>query len=240
MNNSCESFMNFCDQMMIAEEKLDVSILDGFGGGNMTLYHASPIKLEVINPTSWNMGNRLSPKKRKSSFWTTSMKYSMLWSLDWIMLRIDDLPYIHDIDKYKFYVPRGKVSENLGGGVVAKIPIEEWIKQQLKKQPVYIYEASIPRMIVSKGQFNINEYSVDIPVVPDKMYVVTPNDAMKVVETLPCDKFDALYATEIGDTKKRNPSIRELLIYKNPNRVKHQRTKKYRKEYQSYDHTDKY
>lgn len=237
MNYSCESFMDFCDQMMIVEEKLDVSVLDGFGGGNMVLYHASPLKLDIINPTSWNMGNRLSPKKRKSSFWTTSMEYSILWSLDWVMLRIEGLPYIHDIDRRKFYVPEGNISKNIGG-IVTKIPILNWIERQIKDQPVYIYEAEIPRVIVSKGQFNIDEYTVDIPITPKKMHVVTSKDAMKIVEVLPCDKFEALVKTKIGDTRKRYPTFKERLIYRNPNKVIRERTRRYKKEYASYGHNN--
>ncbi len=230
MNYSCESFMNFCDQMMIAEEKLDVSVLDGFGGGNMTLYHASPLKLDIIKPTSWNMGNRLSPKKRKSSFWTTSMKYSILWALDWVILRIKDLPYIHDIDRYKFYVPNVTIQRVLGETVSADVPIDAWIKSQLKEQPVYVYEATVPRAIVSKGQFNIEEYTIDVPITPDKVHVINADNAMQVIEVLPCNKFEVLYKTQIGDVKKRNPSIKELLIYRNPNRVIRERSKRYRKE----------
>lgn len=229
-------FMDFCYDLMIAEEKLDVSILDGFGGGNLTLFHASPLKLKVINPTSWNIGNRLNPRKRKSSFWTKSIDYSILWSLDWVMLRMEDLPYIHDIENYKFYVPDITIDENKNGTVIATWTVKDWILQQLKERPVYIYEAEVPKALVSKGQFNIDEYTVDIPVVPSKTYIVTPKDAAKVIETLPVDKFNELSKTKIGDTRKRNPSIKERLVYRNPNKVIRERTKRYNREHGSYGH----
>lgn len=231
-------FMDFCDQMMIADEKFDLSVLDGFGDGNMILYHASPLKLDEVKPTSWNMGNRLSPRKRKSSFWTKNMEYSILWSLDWVILRVEGIPYIHDIEKYKFYVPDISLYENIGGGVKKKIPIIKFIEKELKENPVYIYKVSVPRAIVSKGQFNIEEYTIDVPIKPEKTYIVTPEIAMPHVQVLDTDTFSRLEKTKIGDTRKRNPSLKERLIYRNPERVIRQRTRKYQREFRSYGHNE--
>lgn len=230
-------FMEFCDQIMIADEKFDLSVLDGFGSGNMTLYHASPLKLDEIKPTSWNMGNRLSPRKRKSSFWTTSLDYSVLWSLDWIILRVEDLPYIHDIEKYKFYVPDTNLHRVENETIKESLHIKDWIEHQLKQQPVYIYKASVPRAIVSKGQFNIDEYTIDVPVKPEKTYIVTPKMAMPHVVVLDKESFFRLAHTKIGDTRKRNPSLKERLIYRNPERVIRKRTRVYQHEYKSYGHS---
>lgn len=233
--NDIELFMDYCYE--IAEEKFDLSVLDGFGEGNLTLYHASPLKLDIINPTSWNMGNRLNPKKRKSSFWTRDINYSVLWSLDWIMMRIENLPYVHDIEKYKFYVPDINIEELKNGAVVAKIPIVKWIIDQLKEEPVYIYQASVPRVIVSKGQFNIEEYTIDVPVTPEKKITVTEKMVKNIVETMPVEDFIRLFKTDIGNTRKKHPSLKERLIYRNPKRVTRMRTRKYKQEYKSYGHT---
>lgn len=229
-----ELFMSFCYD--VADEKFDLSVLDGFGEGNLTLYHASPMKLDVIEPTSWNMGNRLSPKKRKSSFWTKNINYSILWSLDWIMLRIESLPYIHDIEKYKFYVPDIKIEELKDGVVIAQIPILKWMMDQLKEEPVYIYQATVPRAIVSKGQFNIEEYTIDVPVTPEKKITVTEKMTKDVIELMPADAFLRLLKTDIGNTKKKHPSIKERFIYRNPRRVTRMRKRHYKKEYKSYGH----
>lgn len=234
----CNSFLDFCEEMETANEKFDLSVLDGFGDGEITLYHASPLKLTSIEPNSWNMGNRLSPKKRKSSFWTNNMKYAILWALDWVILRVDDLPYIHDIEEYKFIVPDTKLRENIGGGISALWPIKEWMKTQVNEKPIYIYQTTVSRAIVSKGQYNIDEYTIDVPITPEKTYIVKPDQLDDVVVTLPANKFNALWKTKIGDTKKRNPNLRERLIFKNPDRVSRQRRRLYNKEYKQYGHAD--
>lgn len=220
-------FLNFCDQMEIAEEKLDTVVLDGFGDPYITLYHASPLKLTVINPTSWNIGNRLSPKTRKSSFWTNNMNYSILWALDWVAMRISGMPFVHDLRNYKFYVSKECYIEIHKGKTKIIMEAKRWMLSSLKKQPVYVYEAKIPRKIVSKGQFNIDEYTVDIPVKPSNCYVITQKEASDVIIELEKDVFDRINYSKIGDTRKENPNLRERLIFKNPDLVIKKRTELY-------------
>lgn len=236
MNNNIP-FNDFCDKMMIVEEGLDTIALDGFGDEYITLYHASPLELKVIQPNSWNMGNRLSPRKRKSSFWTNNIQYSILWSLDWVALRIQNLRWVHDIEKYKFYIPKGSaVKEGKNGEIVDRKSYTDCMLLLLREDPVYVYEAKIPRKIVSKGQYNIDEYTVDVPIKPDKRYVVTDKEAKGIIEEMDVDRFISLYKSEVGDIKKLNPRIRELLIFKNPKMVVAQRRNMYKKETSLYGH----
>lgn len=235
-------FDKFCDDMLIADEGLDRFILDGFGEDTMRLYHASPLKLDIIKPTSWNVGNRLNPRARKSSFWTSDIRYSILWSLDWVVMRLngDDttVPFIHDINEFKFYIPEEAYIKSKRNGKETKTSLRNWMLQSLKEHPVYVYEAVIPTRIVSKGQFNIDEYTIDLPITPLKTHVIKPKDVEGILEEMELTRFRRILNSGVGDTRKQNPNIRERLIFKNPKRVIRKRTALYKKETKNYGHPD--
>lgn len=89
--------MEFNDLLIPANEKIDTNILDRTLKKTMTLYHGTDKELTVISPTSINVGNRLSPIHRKSSFWTKDFDYAVVWALDWVAMR-SNLSYFHDIE----------------------------------------------------------------------------------------------------------------------------------------------
>lgn len=74
--------MQFDEDIIPANEKLDTNILDRTLKKTMTLYHGTDKDLNVISPTSINVGNRLYPVYRKSSFWTKDFDYAVVWALD--------------------------------------------------------------------------------------------------------------------------------------------------------------
>ena len=222
MNYTLENFINYCDEMQIAEEKLETNILDKTLAKTMILYHGSPKDLKTISPTSYNMGTRLSNKPRKSSFWTKTIDYAIVWTLDWVAMRIG-LPYFHDIERNKFVVPSAKIKLKNGKEFWA----EEWILYSLKETPVYVYKADVPTKYIGRGQLAIDEYTVDKDVVPDEKIIVTAEMAKKFVVYANNDDFDKAKASGYGVYSKQKTSLIEKIIFKDKYKVMKERSKLY-------------
>lgn len=222
--NTIENFISFCDDMQIVEEKLETNILDKTLAKTMVLYHGSPKNdLKTISPTSWNMGTRLSPRARKSSFWTNNLKYAIVWALDWVAMRAG-LPYFHDIEGNNFVVPDARLRLKDGREFWA----EEWMLESLKETPVYVYKATIPTKYIGRGQLAINEYTVDKNVTPDEKITVTPQMAKPFIKYASKEVFDDQINRGRGVYSKENTKIIEKLIFKDKNKVMKERMKLYK------------
>ena len=223
-----ESFISFCDEMEIAEEKLETNILDGTLSRSMYLYHASYLKLNIIKPTSLNMGTRLSTR-RMSSFWTSSLEYSLVWVLDWVCAAIG-IDTIHDIERKKMYFPdiRGRLRTDNPSGEFKHI--SEIIKETLRKKPLYIHGAEIPMKYIGRGQVPIDEYSVDISVTPDKIIEINDKNvfSFNVIEFVSVDEYKKMVDSRKGIYQKDKLNLREKLIFRNPRRTLRKRSDLYR------------
>ena len=226
-NYTLESFINFCDDMMIAEEKLDLRILDGNFNKNITLFHGSERKLTVIRPTSVNVGNRLS-QPRTSSFWTNNFKYAVLWALDWVAINCHDMPYYHDIDENLFVIPDvDLVEKDKDGNEIMCRNILQVIEDYLTKTPVFVYQASVPTKYVGRGQCAINEYTVDIPIKPNKTYEINFDTAKSYIKVISQQDFE-YNVSKIDSFSKSRLSLRERLVFRNSAKIKQQRSEIYR------------
>jgi hypothetical protein len=212
----------FTELLTPANEKLETNILDKTLAKTMTLYHGSPKELKTISPTSWNMGTRLSPKARKSSFWTKTFDYAVVWALDWVAMR-GGVPYFHDIERNKFVIPNWDVKTKDG-----KVYwLYDWILESLQKTPVYVYEADVPTKYVGRGQLAIDEYTVDKEVTPTKKTIITPEIAKKYIMYANSEDFDKAKAYKYGVFSKLKPGILERILFKDASKVMKQRTAKY-------------
>lgn len=226
---SLENFIEFCDNMQIADEKLDFRILDMNFNKSITLFHGTSEKLSVIRPTSTNVGNRLT-SIRTSSFWTNNFDYAVLWALDWvaIKLRLHEY-YCHDINhvlgsSYYFVLPDLYQTTKLDDGTEKEENILDVIKHELTENPVYVYQASVPTKYIGRGQCAIDEYTVDIPIKPQKEYIIDFDIASKYIKIVKDDKlYDKLLAKD--SFSKDKLSIRERLIFRSPADTKHMRWK---------------
>lgn len=224
-----ESFISFCDDMQIVEEKLETNILDKTLAKSMYLYHASYLKLNTIKPTSLNMGTRLS-RKRLSSFWTNSLEHSIMWALDWLGVRFD-IDVIHDIERKKVYFPDVDGRKESDGKDTEFRHISKLITESLVHKPVYVYGAEIPMKHIGRGQVPIDEYTVDVPVVPDRMIEINGENvfSFNVIEFVPIEKYEKMVANKKGIYRKEKLSFTERLVFKNPVRTLKRRSKMYKK-----------
>ena len=217
--------MRFCDDMQIVEEKLETNILDRTLTKSMYLYHASYLKLNTIKPTSLNMGTRLSGK-RLSSFWTSSLEHSIIWALDWLGVRFD-MDVVHDIERKKAYFPDVDGRKN---GETEFRHISELMIESLNKNPVYVYGAEIPMKLIGRGQVPIDEYTVDVPVVPDRVIEINGKNvfSFNVAEFIPIDEYNKLVDSKKGIYRKDKLNIAEKIIFKNPVKTLKKRTQLYK------------
>ena len=227
---SLDSFITFCDDMQITEEKMDLRILDGNFNNSITLFHGTSKKLSIIRPTSVNVGNRLS-SVRTSSFWTNNFDHAVLWALDWIAMELNIDQYCHDINnvlgnRYYFVLPDLVRVKKWEDGREDEEDILQVFKTELNKNPVYVYQATIPTKYVGRGQCAIDEYTVDIPVKPQKEYKIDFDTASQYIKII---KDDNLFAKLLSKDpfSKDKVSLKERLVFRNPLKVKTQRREIY-------------
>ena len=213
-HESCNSFINFCDDMIIANEKLSTRILDRTMKKYMTLYHGTKTKFDMIKATSVNLGNRLDAGSI-SSFWTNDFTYAKVWALDW---RMADGWYAHDIDRNKFLVRTPDGYEDY---------LLDTFSETLDKNPVYVCEAKIPIRYIGRGQMTINEYTVNHDVIPNKWHEIKWKDAQDVVEFTPAKEFDALVSKYGIDIRRKPRSLAENIIFRNDRKVLRDRANNY-------------
>lgn len=219
--------MELNDLLIPANEKIDTNILDRTLKKTMTLYHGTDKELTVISPTSINVGNRLSPIHRKSSFWTKDFDYAVIWALDWVAMR-SNLSYFHDIENRKFVVPPLQLQRKGDSKIYWA---EEWMLVSLEQHPVYVYEATIPTKYIGRGQYPIDEYTVDVDVTPKRKIVITPEIAEPYIQY--CEKYET-FAREVNNNRgvlaKEKPSFLEKVIFFDPKKTHNKRRKIYYKQ----------
>jgi hypothetical protein len=189
---------------MIAEEKLEARLMDINLPKKVTLYHGTSLKdLKVINPKSVNIGTRLSDP-RVSSFWTISKDNAIIWALDWVGEGLK-IPYAHDPNRNIIYFINDAKDQVIEG---------------LKQLPVYVYETEVDRKYVGRGQCDIGEYTVDIPVKVYKMYELYWDDVKKYIDFTNIETID-----EYNKYSFQSPGFRpiHMLIYHDKRKVTRER-----------------
>lgn len=225
MNYTMESFMRYCESNDIANEKLDTRILDLNFGKTMKLFHGTKYKLTgPIKPTSVNMGNRLT-SVRTSSFWTKSFEYAAFWAATWTCA-ICRVRECIDIDTKKVVLPGFYIGEKTGK------TLPELLKTWIDDDKLYVYEATVETKYVGRGQCPIDEYTVDIPVKPDKIHELKWNDIAKYIIFAKTEEEYDMYLSKFTVSKsysKSKTNLREKLIFKNSDSVRLGRAEIYRK-----------
>jgi len=152
-------------QCIFLNETLETKLTKPFIGKEITLYHASSFSLSNINPNSYNAGTRLSTG-RMSSFWFNNIEHSKTFAVYEYLGKLIK----NDINiKCAFDIPNMKV-------LVDKKDKEKFIKL-FTSDKVFIYEKTVPTKLVGRGHDkSIEEFTIDVPVKPDKTYVLTYKD----------------------------------------------------------------
>lgn len=140
----------------------------------ITVYHGSTEKVNIIYPKSINYGTKLS-KERASSFWSPDYDFVRWFAFGKL------------INKLGYRTYRG----SNGNYLVRPSDYNDIIKK-LKNEKLYIYEKTIPKEYLGIGHSRYEEYTVDLPVKPDKVYTETYTkfkDLIKSIEKLDTDDY---------------------------------------------------
>ena len=148
-------------------ESLEIRLTTNIFEKEITIYHGSPFKTSVIYPLSFNAGTKLS-KPRMSSFWADEHTaklfgiYRLIQNNDFIISFTPDL-----------------------NGLLVKPSDYNSIIKLLKSENIYLYEKTLDKKYVGIGHSNyFDEYTVDYPVRPDKIYVLGYNDLKAEINSI--------------------------------------------------------
>lgn len=150
-------------------ETLETKITRPFLPKQVTLYHGSNNKFDVIEPMTNNIGTRLSDI-RKSSFWTLDPDAASLFAIgDMIYTYIDKSTLsVYDLDTTKISIDKDKKDE---------------VEEILKSNSAYLYKVTIDRDIVGRGHNReLNEYTLDRPVKPDEVIELNYTRSKKLIQ----------------------------------------------------------
>lgn len=170
------------DMKMLEENAIDESLEDisgvVFGKRKLiqdkyiTLYHGTSIKdLPWISPLSINVGLK-NANPKMSSFWFNNLDYAITFStMDYIARNLNDKD-----------ICRSMVLDN-----DMKVLIDNKYKSKIiasiKNGESYVYERTIESKYVGYGHNGVfPEYTLDIPVKPDRYYVIKFKDMVSKIK----------------------------------------------------------
>ena len=148
-------------------ESLETRLTTNIFEKEITIYHGSPTKTSIIYPLSFNAGTKLS-KPRMSSFWADERTAKLFG----IYRLVQDNNFIISF------------TPDLRGLLVKPSDYNNIIKL-LKSENIYLYEKTLDKKYVGIGHSNyFDEYTVDYPVRPDKIYVLGYNDLKAEISSI--------------------------------------------------------
>ena len=148
-------------------ESLETRLTTNIFEKEITIYHGSPTKTSIIYPLSFNAGTKLS-KPRMSSFWADEHTAKLFG----IYRLVQDNNFIIS------FTPDLR-------GLLVKPSDYNNIIRLLKSENIYLYEKTLDKKYVGIGHSNyFDEYTVDYPVRPDKIYVLGYNDLKAEISSI--------------------------------------------------------
>ena len=199
--------------MLLLDENIAVFLKSPSLSPTITLYHGSPVKVDEIKPYGINAGTRFS-KPRMSSFWCTKKVAPLMFA---IVRKLDDV--LPDTIA---------IVNSTVDGVDIELESKTDVLRILKQSTFYVYEKTIDRKLVDIGHApNIGEFTVDLPVKPDKVYSYSYKEfeqylhfyprsvIIKKVQSSANDKerslIDKILYTSHDEFVRRKRSIKSLL-----------------------------
>ena len=134
----------------------------------ITLYHGTDKSdLNIITPNSYNAGQKNDIPKM-SSFWFNQKEYAESFAA---------LTLIENYN-YNIYVTLDNDMK-----VILDREYKNDILKYLKTVKGYVYEKTVDMSIVGYGHEGVfPEYTLDVPVKPDKRYIIMPNNLIKRIK----------------------------------------------------------
>lgn len=188
-------------------------------GKNILLYHGSPMKIDRIDPISCNNGTRISGF-RMSSFWSDNIGVSIAFSLAQILNGTQVLA-------------RFGIDESGNAGLMVVGSDRQTVKSLLHDKVIYIHKKSMPSKMVGRGHARgLQEFTLDISVVPDDIDVLTYDDYCDYIHYITTDQYEKQKI--LGEKKNSyvpnsKDNIMEKILY-----YKKDELKKKVKEFKSY------
>ena len=203
------------NQMLdVLTEKLETRLLGNFSR-KMTLYHTSRKELKTIKPIGVNIGTKLS-KARNSSFWSNSRDGAIMWALLYNLPGSNAAGAVSFEDKCIYIL-------SANDGVKSE---KDMFLDYLDEHPIYIYTAKdVPVKEIGRGQYSIDEYTLDKEIKPDKKERVTKSDVVKFIKELPPDEFIKAMRTRCNLDGRNEKRLMNKLIFRKYNKVSDRRGK---------------
>ena len=209
-------------------ESLETFILNGpTKGKTITLYHGSDRDInENIKAISVNTGTRFS-KSRFSSFWTSDPQLAAIFTFQYVIRKTVHLPYCYTGDGIIYTINDADFQKHYKLG--PECTVVDLLIQVLKDHPIYLYTLrDYPLDKVGRGQFDIDEYTIDEDVKPDKKEKVTFSMLAPRIKYMTYDELTAFIdkTNHLAGYKKSKSSIFEKIVYRRPEDTKDRYIKK--------------
>lgn len=214
-------------------EKLETNIIDKTLARTMTLYHGSLKDLDTIKPCSINMGTRLS-KVRLSSFWAKDKDNCIIWAAMIIFSNIG-MPYKVSLKDKKIYTLDADY-KTTHKQVKSYKHASYWIEMAYNSKPIFIYTLNdVPLKKIGHGQVNVDEYTLDEEVKPNKKEKVTFSTLRPFIAYLSEDEFKKkMMVNETDGKSSKDSSLMEKILFRNGRETMTKRSKLYHKAAEQY------
>lgn len=176
----------------------------------LTLYHGSAEKFDIIKPMSINVGTRIS-NPRQSSFWTSNFDGAVLFAAEGVINKyrklnnLEKITHAFDLKNMKMLIDRSRKND---------------VINILKRNPVYIYEKTMPSKYIGRGHnIGLHEYTLDVPVRPDKIHILYYDD-IKNIEFIDIRIINDILAKHMsGKYDMYTASLMDRLLYHSPEKT---------------------
>jgi len=186
-------------------ESIETTLTKPFLPKSVTLYHGSSLKLSTIKPTARNIGTKLS-SLRLSSFWCLDKEEPLMFAIHQVIT--DNFN-----DSICTLTPLYE-----GNGIIIAREYKDEVERILKKSNYYLYEKTIDKKYIGRGH-NVaaKEYTLDIEVKPDKIYVYSYKDIAGYIKYVPFEEIMKLFKEfkkgKLGDFASYNNIMERLIFY---------------------------
>ena len=201
----------------VFEESLETFLTTNPFEKEITLYHGSSGKYDMIKPLRINVGTRLS-NPRNSSFWGTDYEWCKIYALQKLLSENGCDSLLNTV--MKSICPKDDVDDDL----IAKESDKNKIDKILRSEQIYLYTKKMPKKYLGIGHnASYPEFSIDFPVKPDNVEVLGYKDFADVsIKYVTDDVYENKYVAMIKEVVAKNKKFGhgKWLKYTDEQRIK--------------------
>ena len=183
----------------VFEESLETFLTTNPFEKEVTLYHGSTGKYDVIKPLRINVGTRVS-NPRNSSFWGTDYKWCKVYALQKLLSENGCVSLLNTV--MKSICPKDDVDDDL----IAKESDKNKIDKILRSGQIYLYTKKMPKKYLGIGHnASYPEFSIDFPVKPDNVEILSYKDFGDIsIKYVTDDAYENKYVAMIKEVVAKN------------------------------------